>query len=118
MSKSIAQIKEEFAQAGPQGLPALYAAYGGDPRTGVQNLIKQYRRKKKRSCMNASGLEQMKTYERQHADCTLICGIDEAGRGPLAGPVVAGAVILPKDCEILYLNDSKKLSAGEAGPPL
>ena len=58
MSKSIAQIKEEFAQAGPQGLPALYAAYGGDPRTGVQNLIKQYRktgRKKKRSCMNASG---------------------------------------------------------------
>ena len=40
-----------------------------------------------------------------------ICGIDEAGRGPLAGPVVAGAVILPKDCEILYLNDSKQLSA-------
>ena len=40
----------------------------------------------------------------------LICGIDEAGRGPLAGPVVAGAVILPKDCEILGLNDSKKLS--------
>ena len=39
-----------------------------------------------------------------------ICGIDEAGRGPLAGPVVAGAVILPKDCEILFLNDSKKLS--------
>ena len=42
-----------------------------------------------------------------------ICGIDEAGRGPLAGPVVAGAVILPKDCEILYLNDSKKLSAAK-----
>ncbi len=40
-----------------------------------------------------------------------ICGIDEVGRGPLAGPVVAGAVILPKDCDILYINDSKKLSA-------
>ena len=39
-----------------------------------------------------------------------ICGIDEAGRGPLAGPVVAGAVILPKNCDILYINDSKKLS--------
>ena len=39
-----------------------------------------------------------------------ICGIDEVGRGPLAGPVVAGAVILPKDDMILYLNDSKKLS--------
>ena len=42
-----------------------------------------------------------------------ICGIDEVGRGPLAGPVVAGAVILPKECEILYINDSKKLSAAK-----
>ena len=42
-----------------------------------------------------------------------ICGIDEVGRGPLAGPVVAGAVILPKDCDILYINDSKKLSAAK-----
>ena len=41
----------------------------------------------------------------------LICGIDEAGRGPLAGPVAAGAVILPKDHDILHINDSKKLSA-------
>ena len=40
-----------------------------------------------------------------------IAGVDEVGRGPLAGPVVAGAVILPKDCRILYINDSKKLSA-------
>lgn len=55
-------------------------------------------------------LEQMKSYERQYGDHILVCGIDEAGRGPLAGPVVAGAVILPGDCEILFLNDSKKLS--------
>ncbi|MCC8126161.1 MAG: ribonuclease HII [Clostridiales bacterium] len=55
-------------------------------------------------------LEKMKVYERQHGSCSAICGIDEAGRGPLAGPVVAGAVILPEDCEILFLNDSKKLS--------
>ena len=56
--------------------------------------------------------EQMKSYERS-APGTLICGIDEAGRGPFAGPVVAGAVILDlddPDREILYLNDSKKLS--------
>ena len=44
---------------------------------------------------------------------TYIAGVDEAGRGPLAGPVVAGAVILPKDCDILYINDSKKLSAAK-----
>ncbi len=43
-------------------------------------------------------------------DSQFICGIDEAGRGPLAGPVAAGAVILPKDHDLLYLNDSKKLS--------
>lgn len=55
-------------------------------------------------------LEAMKEYEHRYQDYALICGIDEAGRGPLAGPVVAGAVILPKDCNILYLNDSKKLS--------
>ena len=52
----------------------------------------------------------MGAYERHYAQYTAICGIDEAGRGPLAGPVVAGAVILPTDCEILYLNDSKKLT--------
>lgn len=55
-------------------------------------------------------LEAMLTYEREYCWASDICGIDEAGRGPLAGPVVAGAVILPKDCKILYLNDSKKLS--------
>ena len=55
-------------------------------------------------------LAEMCRYEKEHEDCALICGIDEAGRGPLAGPVVAGAVILPKNSRILYLNDSKKLS--------
>ena len=54
--------------------------------------------------------EELKAYEREYKDYKFICGIDEAGRGPLAGPVVAGAVILPKDCDILYINDSKKLS--------
>ena len=55
-------------------------------------------------------LSAMKEYERKHEDAGYICGVDEVGRGPFAGPVMAGAVILPRDCEILYLNDSKKLS--------
>ena len=55
-------------------------------------------------------LEAMRTYEKEYENRGFLCGIDEAGRGPLAGPVVAGAVILPADCEILYLNDSKKLT--------
>ena len=52
----------------------------------------------------------MSTFEEEYKDYPYICGIDEVGRGPLAGPVVEGAVILPKDDMILYLNDSKKLS--------
>ncbi len=55
-------------------------------------------------------LAAMKEYEDTYAACPFICGVDEAGRGPLAGPVAAGAVILPKDCEILFLNDSKKVT--------
>lgn len=55
-------------------------------------------------------LETMQIYEKEYASCKYICGIDEVGRGPLAGPVVAGAVVLPADVQILYLNDSKKLS--------
>lgn len=52
----------------------------------------------------------MSVFEEEYSMCQYICGIDEVGRGPLAGPVVAAAVILPKDQPILYLNDSKKLS--------
>ena len=55
-------------------------------------------------------IEALREYEKQYDYCEFICGIDEAGRGPLSGPVVAGAVILPKGCKILYVNDSKKLS--------
>lgn len=52
----------------------------------------------------------MFAYERKYGQYNYICGVDEVGRGPFAGPVVAAAVILPKDCDILYLNDSKKIS--------
>ena len=54
--------------------------------------------------------EAMSVFEKEYSDHQAICGIDEVGRGPFAGPVVAGAIILPKDHPILYLNDSKKLS--------
>lgn len=55
-------------------------------------------------------VEELCRFEKEYAAFSYVCGIDEAGRGPLAGPVVAGAVVLPKDCRILYINDSKKLS--------
>lgn len=110
MGKSIAQIREEFEQAGESGRQELYEIYGSDERTGVKKLIASFRKQEEKLQAERQRLWEMSSYERKYSDFEFICGIDEAGRGPLAGPVVAGAVILPKDCEILYLNDSKKLS--------
>lgn len=55
-------------------------------------------------------LDAMHEYERMYSEYSYIGGIDEVGRGPFAGPVVAACVIMPKDCNILYVNDSKKVS--------
>ena len=76
----------------------------------MKKLVSAYRKKEEALQKERMRLEDMRSFEHKYSTYSLICGIDEAGRGPLAGPVVAGAVILPKDCEILYLNDSKKLS--------
>ncbi len=109
--KSISQIREEFEAASAEKLPSLYQEYQEDTRTGVRNLILKYRKKEEALEKEKERTEQMKGYEKQYESWGYVCGIDEVGRGPLAGPVVAGAVILPKDCQILYLNDSKKLTA-------
>lgn len=111
MSEKISVIKQEFETTAPGMRNVLYEKYADDARTGVQNLIQKYRKQEEKLCLERERLETMREFEHRYENCTYICGIDEAGRGPLAGPVVAGAVILPKDCEILYLNDSKKLSA-------
>ena len=113
MSKSIAQIKEEFGKADEKEREALYSMYDADARSGVQKLIASYRKKEEALRLERERLSLMKSYERKYKDAEMICGIDEAGRGPLAGPVAAGAVILPKDCDILYINDSKKLTAAK-----
>ena len=110
MIKSIADIKKEFEQADRQTLVSLYEKYADDTRSGVVSLISKYKRQEEKLKAEKRRMEDMYIYERKYADFQYICGIDEVGRGPLAGPVVAGAVILPKDCDILYLNDSKKLS--------
>ena len=110
MSKSISEIKKEFEQADNHSFAALYAKYADDDRTGVVSLIAKYKKQEEKLEAEKKRMENMYIYERKYADFQYICGIDEVGRGPLAGPVVAGAVILPKDCDILYLNDSKKLS--------
>ena len=111
MGKSISEIKKEFENSDENSWEKLCGSYEQDSRIGVKNLAARYRKKQAELVQERERLKQMHFYEEKYSQYRCICGIDEAGRGPLAGPVVAGAVILPTDCEILYLNDSKKLSA-------
>ena len=113
--QSISAIREIFAAASETELPALYLEYEEDSRAGVQNLIQKYQKQEEALKKERERTEQMKIYEHKYEDLGWICGIDEVGRGPLAGPVVAGAVILPHDSKILYLNDSKQLTAKKRG---
>jgi ribonuclease HII len=108
--KKISLVKLEFMQAGEDLIPALLEKYETDLRSGVVTICNQYRNRMAAKLNELERLDAMKEYERKYADCEYICGIDEVGRGPFAGPVIACAVILPKDCNILYINDSKQLS--------
>ena len=110
MSKSISEIKIEFEQAGEQQWEALCQEYETDSRIGVKNLTARYRKKQQALVQERERLEVMKTFERKYADYSFICGIDEAGRGPLAGPVVVASVIMPENSMIEGVNDSKKVS--------
>jgi ribonuclease HII len=110
--KSISEIKSEFDQYAPDQLHEFCERYTADGRSGVQALIKRAHKMMDAHKRELDRIETMRVYENRFLQkYDVICGVDEAGRGPLAGPVVAGAVILPKDCHMLYLNDSKKLSA-------
>ncbi len=109
--KSIREIQEEIKAAPVTELERIRALYGDDPRSGVQKLLEKMAKEAEKLQQEGGRTEAMKAYEKQYGEYGYICGIDEVGRGPLAGPVVACAVILPKDQEILYLNDSKQLSA-------
>ena len=113
IQKPIGDIKEELKNTKQEQLMAFVKAYEQDARAGVQKLVAAAVKKHEKYEKELIRTETLKKYEKEYDNYTYICGIDEVGRGPLAGPVVAGAVILPKDCDILYINDSKKLSAAK-----
>lgn len=109
-SKNIHDIELEFKNC-TENRNTLYQLYADDPRSGVRKILTKYQKQDKKLAEERIRIKKMYAYEEKYSQYDYICGIDEVGRGPLAGPVVAGAVILPKGCEILYINDSKQLSA-------
>lgn len=111
MGKSIQQIQAELKGCAPELLAECIAQYADDERAGVQKAVEQAGKRMLAYEKELDRIETMKHYEKLYTNRQFIGGIDEVGRGPLAGPVVACCVILPKDCDILYLNDSKQLSA-------
>lgn len=108
--KSVSDIKELLKNTNINNIDHFIKEYELDSRKGVQAVIVSARKKQQSHEEEIQRIYDMGMYERKYEQYGLICGIDEVGRGPLAGPVVAAAVILPKDKEILYLNDSKKLT--------
>ncbi len=110
---SIAALRKCLAECpeDEEKLEELARRFSQDPRAGAQQLAQTARKRAKALRKEKERVRGMLSYEREYASQGLICGVDEVGRGPLAGPVMAGAVILPADCELLYANDSKQLSA-------
>lgn len=108
--RTIAAFKELFQQEYVD--ESLLAEAEHDERAGVRQLATKYRTRLAKQEAEKERFRQMFAYENKLAErgCQLIAGVDEAGRGPLAGPVAIGACILPKDCFLEKLNDSKKLS--------
>lgn len=106
----ISTIKDELERARIDELDQFITKHQVDERASVISLVAKARKRQLDYEKELDRLEKMRYFEKKYSEYEYICGIDEVGRGPLAGPVVTGAVILPKDCVILYLNDSKRLS--------
>lgn len=111
MALTIKEIGDLFKTEDIEKLNELIKEFSADERDGVKKHILLAKKKLLAYENEVLRIESLKEYERKYESLGYVCGIDEVGRGPLAGPVVAGAVILPKDSKILYLNDSKKLTA-------
>ncbi|MBQ7833772.1 MAG: ribonuclease HII [Lachnospiraceae bacterium] len=111
MEKCIGMIKADFAEASTkEELQAFISEYETDGRSGVVALVNRAGKAIEALEKEIARTESLKKYEYEYEKYGYVCGIDEVGRGPFAGPVVACAVILPANSNILYLNDSKKLS--------
>ena len=111
---TISQIKEILSSIHTIEDP-MFQQLSLDMRKGVQTALKSYQKRIEKEQKRAEHFIEMQYYERlaYQEGASFIAGVDEVGRGPLAGPVVAAAVILPKNIEDLGFDDSKKLSASK-----
>ena len=107
---TIKEIKEALAKITDLESP-LFQEFEKDSRSGVQKEIEKRKKAIQSEIDENLRLEGMLSYEKElyNKGISFIAGVDEVGRGPLAGPVVAAAVILPQNCKIKGLNDSKKI---------
>ena len=110
MDKTIKEIKQLLNESSMEDLKQRINEFMDDERESVKSEVHKAQRRLDKLSTEKERIEKLKIYEYQYEIYGNVCGIDEVGRGPLAGPVVAGAVILPKDCDILYINDSKQLT--------
>ena len=108
--KNISEIRDECARCGIHNLGEFVTNYSLDERSGVKKLVEKARKMLADYELEIMRINSMSKFERQFCEHGYICGVDEVGRGPLAGPVVAAAVVFPKDLIIPYVNDSKKLT--------
>ena len=108
----ISEVKELLAAA---PTPEQMAMLQADERSGVKKLLAAYYKRLEKAALEQTRFESMLTYEKEYyaQGMQYVAGVDEAGRGPLAGPLVIAAVILPQAVFIAGLNDSKQLSAAK-----
>lgn len=106
---SESQKKDQTENGTPKNRQEKRQAEQGPSRKQIREAEKK-QRQEERLQKERARTEQMYQFEEAYREYQAICGIDEVGRGPFAGPVVAAAVILPKEERLLYLNDSKKLT--------
>ncbi len=108
--QTVADIKARLAQADSGELAVLERALLSDTRKGVRDALCAARKRIEAEKQEEKRLGGLYAYERQLAHGRLIVGLDEVGRGPIAGPLAVGAVVLPKDPRIPGLDDSKKIN--------
>ncbi len=108
-TESVSLISERLKAADEETLPSLILSYENDDRKAVRQAVLRAKKRLEKLKEEDERLTRMLAFERKYPGL-VVCGLDEVGRGPLAGPVTVAAVILPEGLKIRYVNDSKKLS--------